>query len=61
MAVKALGKLEPGQRAVVVLRDIEGLSYADIAEIMAIETGTVKSRLSRARFNLKEILESVCK
>lgn len=44
-----LGKLEPEQRACVVLRDIEGLSYKEIAEILSIPLNTVRSRLSRAR------------
>jgi RNA polymerase sigma-70 factor (ECF subfamily) len=55
----ALGKLDEQQRTVVVLRDIEGMSYAEIAETLEIELGTVKSRLSRARANLREILETV--
>ena len=57
--VGALGKLDEQQRTVVVLRDIEGMSYAEIAETLEIELGTVKSRLSRARANLREILETV--
>ncbi len=56
---QAIVKLEDKQRTVVVLRDIEGMSYADIARTLDIEIGTVKSRLSRARVNLKEILETV--
>jgi len=57
IVVKALMKLEEAHRAVVVLRDIEGMSYAQIAKVIDVEVGTVKSRLSRARSNLKEILE----
>ena len=59
IAIKSLIKLDDGQRAVVVLRDIEGMNYAQIAEVLDIEPGTVKSRLSRARSNLREILEAV--
>jgi len=59
LIMKALMKLDGGQRAVVVLRDIEGMNYAHIAEVLDIELGTVKSRLSRARSNLREILEAV--
>lgn len=52
-AVRALQGLEDDQRAVVVLRDIEGLDYRDIAIILGIATGTVKSRLHRARMALR--------
>jgi RNA polymerase sigma-70 factor (ECF subfamily) len=52
-------KLDDAQRAVVVLRDIEGMNYAQIAEVLDIELGTVRSRLSRARTNLREIMEAV--
>jgi RNA polymerase sigma-70 factor (ECF subfamily) len=55
----ALGKLEDSQRAVIVLRDIEGMDYARMAETLGIELGTVKSRLNRARNNLREILEAM--
>jgi len=55
----ALEKLDDHQRAVVVLRDIEGMSYEQIAEILQIELGTVKSRLSRARTALRELLQTV--
>jgi RNA polymerase sigma-70 factor (ECF subfamily) len=57
LVVKALGKLDEPQRAVIVLRDIEGMNYAQIAEVLNIELGTVRSRLSRARSNLREIME----
>ncbi len=59
LAIKALMKLDENQKAVVVLRDIEGMSYAQISEVLDIELGTVRSRLSRARNNLREILESL--
>ena len=55
----ALTRLEEHHRAVVILRDIEGMSYSEIAETLHIEVGTVKSRLSRARANLREILKAV--
>ncbi len=58
LAVSALMKLDEAQRAVVVLRDIEGMNYAQIAEVLDIELGTVRSRLSRARSNLREIMEA---
>ncbi|MDD5458768.1 MAG: sigma-70 family RNA polymerase sigma factor [Phycisphaerae bacterium] len=56
---KALMRLDDDQRSVIVLRDIESMSYAQIAEVLNIELGTVKSRLSRARNALREILESI--
>lgn len=59
IAVKALMKLDDWQRAVIVLRDIEGMNYAQIADVLGIEHGTVKSRLSRARNAFREILEAV--
>ena len=61
IAVKSLMRLDDNQRAVVILRDIEGMNYAQIAETLDIELGTVRSRLSRARGNLREILESMTK
>ncbi|MDD5011647.1 MAG: sigma-70 family RNA polymerase sigma factor [Phycisphaerae bacterium] len=55
---KAIEKLEPEQRAVVILRDIEQMSYNEIAETLEMEIGTVKSRIARGRKNLKEIIEA---
>jgi len=55
---KAIEKLEPQQRAVVILRDIEQMSYNEIAETLEMEIGTVKSRIARGRKNLREILEA---
>ena len=59
IVMQSLGALESDHRAVLVLRDIEGMSYAEIAEALEVQLGTVKSRLSRARANLKEILDTV--
>lgn len=53
---KALQKLDPGFRSVVVLRLLEGYSTKETAEILKLPLGTVLSRLSRAQKNLKEIL-----
>lgn len=61
LAKKCLLRLDEPQRAVVVLRDIEGMDYAQIADVLNIELGTVRSRLSRARSNLREILEAMLK
>lgn len=54
-----LEKLEDQQRTIIVLRDIEGMDYEQIAEVLNLELGTVKSRLSRARFALKELLQAI--
>jgi len=59
IALNALKQLDEAQRTVLVLRDIEGMSYARIAEVLGIELGTVRSRLSRARNKLREILEAI--
>jgi RNA polymerase sigma-70 factor (ECF subfamily) len=55
----ALNGLSFEHRVVVVLRDIEGLSYEEIAETLGLSLGTVKSRLWRARSEMKTKLESV--
>jgi len=55
-ALQALEKLEPQARAIVVLRDIEELDYSQIAEILEVPLGTVKSRLARARMALRKQL-----
>jgi len=52
-AALALHALEEDQRVVIVLRDIEGLDYHEIGEILGIPTGTVKSRLHRGRMTLR--------
>lgn len=52
----ALASLDPEHRTVVVLRDIEGMDYAGIAEVLEVAIGTVKSRLHRARVMLRERL-----
>ena len=59
IAAKALMGLDEAHRAVIVLRDIEGMSYARIAEVLDIELGTVRSRLSRARSKMRDILEAI--
>jgi len=52
-----LQSLPEKYRVAIVLKDIDGLSYEEIAEIMECELGTVKSRLSRARSMLRKVLE----
>jgi RNA polymerase sigma-70 factor (ECF subfamily) len=54
----ALHSLSRSYREAVVLRDVEGLSYEEIAAALEISVGTVKSRLSRGRLELRRILGS---
>jgi len=54
----ALAKLNPKFRAAVVLRDIEDLSYEEIAAVLEVSLGTVKSRILRGRECLRKILEN---
>jgi RNA polymerase sigma-70 factor (ECF subfamily) len=56
---EAIDKLQVEHREVVTLRDIQGLSYEEVAAVTGVQLGTVKSRLSRARQELKEKLRSV--
>jgi RNA polymerase sigma-70 factor (ECF subfamily) len=53
---EAITNLPPEQRTVVVLSDIQGFAYQEIAEITGVSLGTVKSRLSRARMKLRDHL-----
>ncbi|NLX23664.1 MAG: sigma-70 family RNA polymerase sigma factor [Phycisphaerae bacterium] len=52
-----LEELDPEQRAMIVLRDIEDLDYRQIAEVLDVPVGTVKSRLHRARMELRARLK----
>jgi RNA polymerase sigma-70 factor (ECF subfamily) len=52
----ALGKLAADYREVIVLREIEGCRYDEIAEILELPVGTVRSRLFRARLALRDLL-----
>jgi RNA polymerase sigma-70 factor (ECF subfamily) len=51
-----INSLPPDQRAVLVLSDVQGFAYQEIADITGISLGTVKSRLSRARTRLRDYL-----
>lgn len=52
----SIDRLPPDQRLTVILCDVNGLSYDEAAQIMSVELGTVKSRLSRARAQLRVLL-----
>ncbi|MDD5306879.1 MAG: sigma-70 family RNA polymerase sigma factor [Deltaproteobacteria bacterium] len=52
----AIGALDEEHRMILVLRDIQNMSYEEISEITGLAAGTVKSRLHRARMSLKERL-----
>ena len=54
---QAIDALPDDRRIVVILRDLEGLSYEEISEVLDLEPGTVRSRLHRARMDLKDKLE----
>lgn len=54
---EALDRLSPEHRAVLVLRDIEGESYETVAQVLGVPIGTVRSRLHRARLELREMWE----
>jgi RNA polymerase sigma-70 factor (ECF subfamily) len=54
---RGLLKLKEDQRELIVLRDLQGYSYEEIGKLFHLPEGTVKSKLHRARVNLKEILE----
>ncbi len=53
----ALTKVSDEHRSVIIMRDINGLEYEEIAKILNVSLGTVKSRISRARLALRKILE----
>jgi RNA polymerase sigma-70 factor (ECF subfamily) len=52
----AISRLKKDFRIAVILRDIEGLSYEEIAWVTGISVGTVKSRIARGREMLREVL-----
>lgn len=55
--LRALGDLEPEQRAILILCDCRGLPYEQIAEVLDVAVGTVKSRVFRARTALRDAVE----
>lgn len=54
----ALAALPADQRAILILRDVQGMDYAHVADILGLAVGTVKSRLFRARLALRTQIES---
>lgn len=55
--LQAFGRLDPDQRSLLLWVTVEGLSYKEVAEILAVPIGTVMSRLSRARKALRRLCE----
>ncbi|MBQ9267543.1 MAG: sigma-70 family RNA polymerase sigma factor [Clostridia bacterium] len=54
---RCIRKLPENQRIMIVLRDIKGFTYMEIAEMLKMNLGTVKSKINRARASLKELLD----
>lgn len=59
MIQRALNSLADDHRAVVVMKEFDGLRYEEIAAILGVPVGTVRSRLHRARLDLRERLKSI--
>ena len=56
---EAIAALPPAQKAAVLLRDVEGLSYEEISQTLGIPRGTVMSRIHYGRANLKQALQGL--
>ena len=52
----ALARLSVEHRSVLVLKDMDGMKYEEIAEVLQVPIGTIRSRLHRARLELRELL-----
>lgn len=55
---ESLESLEPALRSVILLRDLQGMDYQQMAEVLAVPVGTVKSRLFRARLALRVAMDA---
>jgi RNA polymerase sigma-70 factor (ECF subfamily) len=56
---QALNRLSPEHRAVLIMKDMEGQKYETMAEVLQVPIGTIRSRLHRARLELRELLRQV--
>jgi RNA polymerase sigma factor (sigma-70 family) len=56
---RALARLSPELREAVILRDLEGLEYREIQQVLGVPEGTVKSRINRGRIELGRVLEQM--
>ena len=56
---RALKKLSPELREAVILRDLQGLEYGEIKQVLSVPEGTVKSRINRGRIELARLLEQM--
>jgi RNA polymerase sigma-70 factor (ECF subfamily) len=56
--VAALGRIDPEYRAVLLMRDVEGFDYQQMADVLGVPLGTLKSRLFRARIALRDELKA---
>ena len=54
---EAINRLSHEHREVLVLKDIEGMKYEEIADILGVPMGTMRSRLHRARLELRDLLQ----
>lgn len=61
VVLEALGRLDPDYRAVLVMRDVEGFDYQQMADVLGLPLGTLKSRLFRARVALRDELKEYLK
>ena len=52
---QALNRLSPEHRAVLVMKDMEGQKYETMAEVLGVPIGTIRSRLHRARLELRDL------
>ena len=57
--MEALDKMSEEHRAILVLREMEEMDYSEISEVLEMPIGTVRSRLHRARIQLRELLETM--